>query len=188
MVPLQHGQRTERQTSDDRQRERERDGGGVHTKQVEAWQLRGRKARAGPQGEGGQAQAGNAAKQTEQKTLDQHFARQATATSADRGAHGEFLRTPFGPHEQQVGYVRARNQQDNADRRHHHPQTLAGISDEIVHERAHLGRKACVLHHLEAHPLGGGNLPKATRIMRATSAFTPAMSTPGRIRPTAWKL
>ena len=153
-APLEHRQRAEHETGGDRNDQREHDRRGVDADQIEARQPRRRKARSGPQGESGQAQPDSAANQAEQETLGQHVARQATAARADGGAHGEFLGTPFGPHEQQVGHVRAGNQQDDADGRRHHPQALAEISDEIIDERADLGREACVFHHPEGHPLG----------------------------------
>ena len=37
-----------------------------------------------------------------------------------------------GPHEEQVGHVGARDEQDHADGRHQHPQRLLDVADELV--------------------------------------------------------
>ena len=153
-TPLEHRQGAEHETRGDRDDQREHDRRGVDADQIEARQPRRCETRGRPQGESGQAQSDRAANQAEQEALGQHVARQATAARTNGGAHGEFLGTPFGPHEQQVGDVRAGNQQDDADGRRHHPQALAEVADEIIDERADLGREARVFHHPEGHPLG----------------------------------
>ena len=101
----------------------------------------------------GEADAGGAAEQAEQQALDQHLAGQAAAAGADGGADGELLGAALGPDEQEVGDVGAGDEQDDPDRRHHHPQALADVADEIVEQRADVRPEPRVLHHLDAHPL-----------------------------------
>ena len=136
-APLQHRNRAEGETGGDREDERETRAT-WHRRQSDrgAAAAPAQRLRTSLQRGGGQAQAGGAAEEAEQQALDQHLARQAAAAGADGGADGELLGPPLGPDQQQVGDVGAGDQQDDPDRRHHHPQALADVADEIVDERA----------------------------------------------------
>ena len=116
--------------------------------------LAGARLGAGPQGEGGQAQADNAAEQAEQETLDQHLARQATAAAPIAARTASSCERPSVRTSNRLAtfaHAISRTMPIVAITTH---RLLPSVSDEIVDERTHLGRKACVFHHLEGHPLG----------------------------------
>ena len=64
------------------------------------------------------AEAGDAAGARQQQALDELLAGEAPARRAERQAHAEFMAARGGAREEQVGDVRARNQQHERDDRH----------------------------------------------------------------------
>ena len=53
------------------------------------------------------------------------------------------LPAPLGAHEQQVGDVRARNDQHDANRSHQQPQHRPDVTDHVLPDRPHGGAEAC---------------------------------------------
>src|SRR6185369_17085725 len=69
-------------------------------------------------------QAERAAHKRKQQALDEQLPKKPRAARSHRRANREFLFSGGGSREQQVGYVRARDQQHNADRRQQQQQLL----------------------------------------------------------------
>ncbi len=89
----------------------------------------------------------DAAERGQRQAFPQQLADDLARAGAEGGLHRQLLLPRLGPHEQQVGDVGARDQQDHADRPHQHPERALDVADEVVLERADLGRQARLLEH-----------------------------------------
>ena len=76
-----------------------------------------------------QGEARDAAEDAERRALDQQFAHELGPAGAERRADRQLVLPAVGPHQQQVGDVRARDEQHQADRAHQHPQHRRDLSD-----------------------------------------------------------
>ena len=66
--------------------------------------------------DGGNGQTRNAASHRQQQAFRQQLPHETSASGADRGPNGEFTPPLDGPNQQQVGHVRAGDQQNHSDR------------------------------------------------------------------------
>ena len=55
--------------------------------------------------------------------------------STERRANGQFLLASLGTHQEQVGYIRASDQQHKADAAHQNPQELAHVAHHMLLQR-----------------------------------------------------
>jgi hypothetical protein len=83
-------------------------------------------------------EAERATHEREQDAFGQELAQQASASGAERRADRKLAAPCFGAREQQVGQVRARDQQYEADRDLQHPDGAAGAADDFLLHRLHL--------------------------------------------------
>ena len=88
---------------------------------------------AGP----GDERAGRASRRREQQRLGHLRAHQVASSGAERAAHGEVAAPVLRPHREQVGHVRARDQEDDADRAEQNPQRRRDLADQLLAERLH---------------------------------------------------
>ena len=100
-----------------RERQREQRHGPVDGDALRARQPRGHGRRQQRHAPRRQQQAGRAAGAREHEALDEQLPDDARAAGADRDAHGHFFLPADRAREQQVGDVRARNQQHQRRRR-----------------------------------------------------------------------
>ena len=85
----------------------------------------------------------------ERHALHQQLAGDPSRAGAERRAHRELLLPRLGADQQQVGDVRARDEQHHADRAHQHPQHALDVADEVVLQRPDVRRDARLLEHLD---------------------------------------
>ena len=90
----------------------------------------------------------DAAEQAEDDAFEQQLAREPPGARAKRRANRQLLLPRVGPHEQQVGHVGARDEQDHADGRHQHPQRLLDVADQLVLHRSDHRRDARLFEDL----------------------------------------
>ena len=84
----------------------------------------------------GEREAKRAADHSEQRALRQEVARQPSRAGAERATDRDFTVTRFRANEEQVGDVRARHEQHEADRREQDPERAGDVADErIVHRQ-----------------------------------------------------
>ena len=100
-----------------------------------------------PQGRIRQAQTHRAAEQSERHAFDEHRPRDSPPAGAERSPDRELLLAGLGADEQQIGHVRAGDQQHQPQRPHHHPQRRADVSDDVLLQRLEPGREASVLKY-----------------------------------------
>ena len=82
----------------------------------------------------------------------QQFPGDAAPCCTQRRARCQFLLPALHTHEQQIGHVGARDQQDDPDRAHHHPQDVVDLAHDILFERPQRRRKTSVFEHLRVEP------------------------------------
>ncbi len=119
-VAANHGQRgdeAEYERGDRGGRHGERQHGGVEHGTGDFGQLIGRHGEQGAGSEGCQQQPGSRAHGGERRAFDQQLPREAPLTRAERRTDGELMLASAGAHEQQVGDVGARDDEQNADTR-----------------------------------------------------------------------
>src|SRR5215212_6674358 len=73
---------------------------------------------------------------------------QSPATCAERGADRELLVAALGTREQEVGEIRARDEEDESYRALKHPERRPRTSDDIVLERLVLHAMCRVVRHV----------------------------------------
>ena len=93
--------------------------------------------------------------QAEQQTLLQQFTRNAPPSRAERRSRRELLLTSLHSHEQQIGDVRAGNQQHDADRSHEDPECVRHVADDILLERCEVGPDSRALEQFLVEPRWG---------------------------------
>ena len=86
--------------------------------------------------------AGRAAEQSEHGGLDEQLAAQAPGCRADGGAHRELASAMAGAREQQIGDIRAGDEQHQPDGAEHREHNRPRVADEIVFDRQHPERPA----------------------------------------------
>ena len=87
------------------------------------------------------------AEHSQRHAFDEHFPRDSPPAGAERGSDREFLPAGLGADEQQIGHVRAGDQEHQPQRPHHHPQRRADVADDFLLQRLEPGREASVLKH-----------------------------------------
>src|SRR5262245_40245196 len=105
----------------------------LHLRQVEQIGRGERYEQIGPPPR--QRQSGQAAQPGEQQTLGQQLPDDATAIRAQRSAHGNFPPPPRGARQQQVGNVRAGDQEHHPDRAEQHEQRQTNLARELRAQR-----------------------------------------------------
>ena len=114
----------------------------------------------------------------------QQLPRDPPPAGAERGVDRQLLLPAFRAHEEQIGDVRAGDEQNEADRAEQHPQHAADVADDVHRERPDVRCHLHVVEHLAREAGGSGNRSDTSGIMRATSAFACSMVTPGLSRAT----
>ncbi len=103
-----------------------------------AWRERHQGVRA-PLGE---EQAGRAGHHSQHQAFGDQLAHDAAAAGAYRGANGDLPRTRSGPREQQIRYIRARDQQHQRHRSQQQVECQPDIADHVVAHAGHGHRLA----------------------------------------------
>ena len=85
-----------------------------------------------PDREVGEQQAERASGQRQDQALTQHLKHQTPASRAERGADGDFLGAHRRADQQQVGHVRAGDQDQDADGRHQRQEGGAAVADHLL--------------------------------------------------------
>ena len=88
--------------------------------------------------------AGGAAETREHHALDDQLPHDAAAAAAERRPHGNLLLPAHGAREQQIGDVRARNQQHERHRAQQHEQRRPDVLHEHVLQRRHARADAAI--------------------------------------------
>ena len=132
----QRGREAEQQARGDRHRERERKNrrADVHVRSAGQIAQRGGRDVHEPERE---HDAERAAAEGEHGALGAEPSQQITASGAECRAHGGLVRARRRAHEQQVGDVRARDQQNQGDRSREHHQGRARPADCAIAQRRH---------------------------------------------------
>ena len=99
---------------------------------MEAWQTAWRHGNKNPERCIGECEAKHTAKQCENKILKQQFRGDAQRRSTERRADGQFLLASLGTNQEQVGYIRSRDQQNKANAAHQNPQELAHVAHHML--------------------------------------------------------
>ena len=120
----------------------------------------------------------HAADHREQHAFGHELAQQPAAAGAERRAHGKLAMTRLRAREQQVGEVRARDQQHEPDRRLQHPDGAAGAADDFLLHRLHLqdvtraGVRRCAPRRLPAAARTRGSSRRRARPSSECSAVS----------------
>ena len=121
----------------------------------ESGEVLGREQRQQPDAHGGETDATDAASQREQQILGQELLNQPPAARAGRGPEGELLLPARSGYQQEIGDVRAADEQDKADGADEERQHVFGVAEQRFadrqHQRPELSRRlAAGLHQLPA--------------------------------------
>ncbi len=96
----------------------------------------------------GERQPHDATRESQRHRLREQFAHDPAAAGAERRLHREFLLSPLGPDEEQVGDIRTGDQEDDSDRAEQHPEHAADVADDVGGERADIRAEPGFLEHL----------------------------------------
>ncbi len=110
---------------------------------VDGDRRRARQLRAGEDDEGahdpdGKQNAEGTARERQQQALDRHLAREIGGGGAERDANGHFAAACESGREQQVGHVRARDEEHAQHRAEEHAQRRPDASDRRLEQRLHV--------------------------------------------------
>ena len=139
---LPRGNQSEQQTAGARRRQRE-----PEREEVQAWRVDTRKRLSDDAAErrhGGRRHedAGRAAKQSEHGGLDEELTAKAPGGRAHGGADRELPSAVAGAREEQVGDIRAGDEEHQSDGAEHREHNRPCVADEIVFDRQHPQRPA----------------------------------------------
>jgi hypothetical protein len=112
---------------------------GVHRRRGDARNARRVPRRQRPHTERGQQQAGNGADAGKHEAFGHQLTDDSSCPGAERTAHGHLALTRLGTREQQIGDVRARDQQQKADGAEKQPDRPADGADDFLTQRQHHG-------------------------------------------------
>jgi hypothetical protein len=149
---LQNGNQAKQQSREQRCRHSEPEHDRIDGDFLEPWQRLRCDCLEQLQGEECHSEAERAADEAEHQALMQQFARDAPPARPERGPSGELLLAALDPHEQQVRNVGARNEQDDPDRAHEHPEHIADVADHALLQRLERRRDARTLEHAAIEP------------------------------------
>ena len=100
------------------------------TVDADAGNVAGIERQQGANADDAERQAEQTAQQRQHQALGHQLARDAAARGADRCANRDFALADGRAHEQQVGHVRARNQQHETHRAHQNPQRRSHVAHD----------------------------------------------------------
>lgn len=104
----------------------------------------------------GQDQRANAGRSGQEQAFLAHRAQQGTAATAQGAADSEFVTAGLEPDQEEVGDVGGGDHQDQAHRRHQHPEHGTDAADDALQARAQIGADAGVLEGLGGCLTGEG--------------------------------
>ncbi len=140
----------------ERGKQGEHDSGGIDRDGIEARQVGGGERAQLTDGEGGQRDSRGAAGDGEYQRLRQHLGQEPPPVAAERGPHREFALAQRGAHQQQVGHVRAGDEEQEDHRAHQGDQGRAHGFDHVpVHGFDADGEARRVLDAVDAAHGGG---------------------------------
>ena len=145
---LQHRDQAEEESCEQRNREREEQDERIDADLSSTRQPVGRigdqRADAGV----GETEPDDAADERERQALRQELPGDPARARAERGVDRQLLLPRLGAHQEQVGDVRAGDQQDEPDRAEQHPQHPADVADDVDRQRPDVRPELHVLEHL----------------------------------------
>src|SRR6185437_3919979 len=87
---------------------------------------------------------------SQHQTFQKHACDHISTVRSQGCANGKLLTAAFHTHEQQVGYVRTRYEENNNNGSHQYPKHIADVADYINFERLETGGEICFFEHLQA--------------------------------------
>ena len=133
---LQRRQHAGDQSAAERGREQEQQDAHVELHGFDSWQRAGGKGAERHGADPGEQQADRAGEERQDDALGQGLADEARPGRAERGAHGVLGASRGGAGEDEIGDVRARDQQDEPDRPEQQPQgSFGGPADDAIGQR-----------------------------------------------------
>ena len=153
---FEDGDKTDEQTGEEAEAEGEKQHGEIDANVMDAGKTGGRHRHQKAQCTVGQCQPDQAARNSEDEALQEQLGRDASPASTQGRTNGQFLTTPFDPDQQQIGNVCASDQQNQNDRAHQNPQDIAYVTDNVLLERAEIGREPHFFKNADAESLRGG--------------------------------
>ena len=141
---LQRGDAAEQQTGEQRDAERDQEHGEVHSRLLEARDVARLRSHERTGSEPRQAQPACAADQCEHGSFREQLPDQARTPRTKRAAHRQLTLAGAGAREQQVGDVRARDQQHEPDGAEQHEQRCAHSPRDPIAQRSGAEREPIV--------------------------------------------
>ena len=178
--------RAKQQAGADRDRQREQQHDRIERDLVQPRQLRRLQVDEQLDAAVGERGADGAADQRDDQRLRHQLPGHAPGFGAEREADRQLLLPRLGAHQEQVGDVRARDQQHEADRAEQNPQHRADVADHINSSGRTSDPNRASSNIFCVKPGGSGKRSVSDGSNRSTSALACAMVTPGLSRARPW--
>ena len=126
------GRQAKHDTGEDRYGERERENRSIDAEHVESRDIAGIYRPDDIEARQGNQQADRAAHHAEQHAVEEQLSDEAMPGRTERGADRQFFLAAGGAREQQVGDIRAGDQQHERDRSEEHEHCASHVADDLL--------------------------------------------------------